>query len=147
MFFQLIDRLRKQKLFKLMFWLTRISMGLGFIGSGVRKLPGVKFTALPVDNAVGYFFEAMYQTGFYWNIIGLIQIVLGIAIFFNRAVVISSLLMMPITINIFLVSVALNMQGTPLITSAMVLANLVLLFWNYENYLSIIQKPIHLKDP
>lgn len=76
----------------------------------------------------------------------MIQIILGLLIFHNRTVVAASLIMMPITINIYLVSVALKMQGTPFITSAMVFANLVLLFWNYENYLSIIRKSVHLKD-
>lgn len=139
--FRWIDRFRNMKAVVTLYWLVRAAMGLGFIGSGIRKLPGVKFTALPIKNPVGYFFDAMYQTGFYWNTIGLIQILLGVLIFFNRSVVAAVLIMVPITLNIFLVSIALQMQGTPLITISMLLANIFLLFWHYENYLPIVRRP------
>ena len=130
------------KFFKILYWTVRIGMGLTFITSGLRKLPGVKFTILPESNPVGYFFNAMYETGFYWNFIGYFQIAVGILIFFNRFVVLSSLLMMPVTVNIFLVSIALNMKGTPVITSLMLLGNLYLLFWHYENYKNLVKSPI-----
>ena len=138
---KLIHQVRKKNTFKGLYWVVKVSMGLTFMGSGVRKLPGIRFTALAVDNPVGNFFEAMFQTGFYWNTIGVVQIILGLLMFFNRTVVASSLLMMPVTINIFLVSVALQMQGTPFITSAMLVANIFLLLWHYENYLPIVQRP------
>ena len=137
----LIKKLREKILFKLFYWGLRVGMALTFIVSGSRKLPGVKFTLLPVDNPVGAYFNAMHETGFYWNFIGYFQIGIGILLFFNRFVVLSSLLMMPVTINIFLVSVSLHMRGTPLITSLMVAGNLFLLLWHYENYLSLLQRP------
>jgi apolipoprotein N-acyltransferase len=84
----------------------------------------------------------MYETGFYWNFIGYFQIVIGILVFFNRFVVLSSLLMMPVTINIFLISVSLRMTGTPFITSAMVLGNTFMLLWHYENYLPLVQRSV-----
>jgi hypothetical protein len=116
-------------------------MGLVFIISGIRKLPGVRFTALKVNNPVGFYFDAMHATGFYWHFIGLFQILIGVLIFLDRFVVLSSLLMMPVTVNIFLVSIALNMKGTPFITSAMLLANIFLLLWNHKNYLPILERP------
>ena len=134
--------LRDRFIFKLFYWALRIGMGLTFITSGTRKLPGVKFTILPLSNPVGAYFNAMYETGFYWNFIGYFQILIGIMLFFNRFVVVSSMLMMPITINIFLISISLHMKGTPVITSLMLLGNLFLLIWHYENYLSVIQKPV-----
>lgn len=137
-----LDKLKKNKILVCLYWCARIGMGLTFILSGVRKLPGVKFTTLPIDNPIGFYFEAMYSTGFYWNFIGVFQIIVGIMIFFNRFVVISSLLMMPVVINIFLVSIALKMVGTPIITSAMVLGNLFLLVWHIKNYKTLFIKPI-----
>ena len=99
-----IDKLKKKLFFIICYWGIRIGMGLTFIISGARKLPGVKFTILSTDDPVGAYFNAMHETGFYWNFIGYFQIIMGILIFFNRFVVISSLLMMPVVINIFLVS-------------------------------------------
>jgi uncharacterized membrane protein YphA (DoxX/SURF4 family) len=140
LFFSTIDGWRKIFLFKLFYWSVRIGMGVTFILSGIRKLPGVKFTILPTENPVGAYFQAMYETGFYWNFIGYFQIVIGALIFLNRFVGFSTLLMMPVTINIFLISIALHMTGTPIITSAMILGNIFLLFWHYEHYLSIFDK-------
>ena len=139
-----LKSLRKLFLFKLFYWGMRIGMGLTFIASGGRKMPGVKFTILSTDNPVGAYFHAMHETGFYWNFIGYFQILIGILIFFNRSVISSILLMMPVTINIFLVSVALNMRGTPIITALMVAANVFLLLWHYENYLPLLQRPYNL---
>ena len=116
-------------------------MGLTFIASGLRKLPGVRFTTLPVENPVGYYFDAMYETGFYWNFIGYVQIAIGLMIFFRRFFLISPILMMPITLNIFLITISLHMTGTPLITGAMLLANTFLFAYHYEYYLPLLQKP------
>lgn len=138
-----INRLRNILIFKWGYWGLRIAMGLTFIISGLRKMPGVLFTTLTDTNPVGAYFKAMHETGFYWNAIGYFQIIIGILVFFNRFVVASSLLMMPVTINIFFVSVALNMTGTPIITSAMLLGNMVLMLWHYENYLNILRRPIY----
>ena len=138
-----INQLKENLFFKVLYWVIRFGMGLTFIASGIRKMPGVKFTILPLDNPVGAYFHAMHETGFYWNFIGYFQIAIGILIFFNRFVVVSSLLMMPVTINIFLVSIALHMTGTPIITSFMVLGNIFLLLWHYKNYLPVIQRPLH----
>lgn len=140
MFFSFINQLRNIFLFRLMYWALRIGMGLTFIASGLRKLPGVKFTTLPVTDPVGAYFEAMYQTGLYWNVIGYAQILIGVLAFFNRSAVMAFILMMPITINIFLISVSLNMRGTPIITACMLLGNLTLMLWHYEQYLPILKK-------
>ena len=138
-----MENLKENSGLKFVYWCARFGMGLTFIISGIRKLPGIKFTALPIDNPVGFYFEAMHATGFYWNFIGCFQILIGIMIFFNRFVVVSGLLMMPVTVNIFLVSIALNMSGTPIITSAMVLGNLFLLVWHFKNYRPLLTEPIN----
>ena len=119
-------------------------MALTFIISGLRKMPGILFTTLPESNPVGAYFKAMHDTGMYWNTIGYLQIVIGILTFFNRTIVVSSLLMMPVTINIFLISISLLMRGTPVITSMMLLGNLFLLLWHHENYLSLLKKPSYM---
>lgn len=135
------DQLRNKWLLRLFYWMVRLGMGATFVISGLRKLPGVKFTTLPTHHPVGAFFQAMHDTGLYWNTIGYVQIVLGLLLFVNRTVAISGLLMMPITVNIFLVSISLNMRGTPVITTCMLLGNLFLMCWHYENYLSLLKAP------
>ncbi len=142
-----INKLRETFLFKLLYWAARIGMALTFIISGLRKMPGVKFTILPDEDPVGHYFNVMHEMGFYWNFIGYFQIIVGLMMLLNRTVVASIILAMPVTINIFLVSVALNMRGTPYITAMMLLGNTFLLLWHYESYLSILKRPTsdHIK--
>jgi len=137
-----IESLKAKPAFRLLYWCIRAGMGLTFVVSGLRKMSGIRFTALPVENPVGAYFNAMYETGLYWNFIGYFQIAVGLAVFLNRFVVVSSLLMMPVTLNIFFVSLALHMRGTPVITTAMVLGNLFLLIWHYKNYRTLWMKPM-----
>ena len=137
-----IDKYKSQRLVIYLYQLVKIGMGLTFIISGTRKLPGVHFTILPLDNPVGAFFHAMYDSGIFWHSIGYFQIIVGLLIFFRKTTVLAALLMMPVTWNIFMVSISLHMAGTPVITSAMVLGNVFLLLFNYQNYRLILERPI-----
>lgn len=119
---------------KWLLWACRISLGLAFILSGIRKLPGIKFTELPIDNPVGLFFEGMYAAGFYWNFIGVYQILVGLLLISSFLPRLSPLLSIPVTVNIFLVSIGLHMTGTPLITFLMLLANIYLILLEWKNY-------------
>jgi hypothetical protein len=140
-FFNWIDLQRSKLIFMLFYYGARYGLGLGFVLSGARKFPDVRFTNLPTDNPVGLFFEAMFQMPIYWNFIGYYQILCGVLMFIPRLKAVTPLLILPITVNIFLISVALNMRGTPLITSAMLLGNIYLMLWHYEHYLPILKKP------
>jgi hypothetical protein len=117
----------------------KIGLGLAFITSGIRKLPGVKFTSIPISDPVGLFFEGMHVTGFYWNFIGYYQILAGIILMTPWWKKLTPLLIFPVTINIFLVSISLHMRGTPVITSLMVLGNLYLILWHLRSYLPILK--------
>lgn len=140
-FFDWIDEQRNHWFFMLLYYGARYGLGLGFVLSGARKFPGVRFTTLGIDNPVGLFFEAMFQMPIYWNFIGYYQIICGVLMFIPRFKALTPILILPITVNIFLISVALHMRGTPLITSAMLLGNVYLLFWHYEHYLPLLKKP------
>lgn len=136
----IIGKIRRYRIFRFFYWSIKISLGLGFVLSGLRKMPGVKFTSLPTSNPIGLFFEGMYSTGFYWNFIGYYQIIVGILLLINWWKQLSPVLAMPITVNIFLVSVSLNMRGTPVITTLMLLGNLFILLWHWESYLGVFNR-------
>lgn len=132
-----IAEFRSYRIFRIFYWFLKITMGLTFITSGLRKMPGVKFTTLPIEDPVGLFFEGMYVTGFYWNFVGYFQIFAGILLmtpWFKR---LSPLLILPVTVNIWLVSISLHMRGTPFITTMMLLANLYLILWHLNSYAAI----------
>jgi uncharacterized membrane protein YphA (DoxX/SURF4 family) len=97
-----------KKIFVLFTWSTRILLFLGFLPSGLKKLLGEKFTILGLDSPVGFFFEALYRTGFYWNFLGLTQLVAGVLLLIPRTSFFGALLYFPIIINIFILVVSMQ---------------------------------------
>ncbi|HJR06022.1 MAG TPA: hypothetical protein VJ842_01900 [Pyrinomonadaceae bacterium] len=111
---------------------TRILLALGFLPSGLTKVVGNRFTVLGLDNPVGFFFEAMYRTGFYWRFLGLCQLAAALLLVIPRTATLGALVYFPLILNIFVITVSLHFQGTPFITGLMLLANLYLLCWDYD---------------
>ncbi len=136
-----IQKSKSKRWFKWFYWFTKCAMAFGMLGSGIRKLPEVKFTQIPIENPIGMFFEGMYQTGFYWNFIGYFQLALAVLLIPERFAPLASVLMMPIVFNIWLVSASLHMTGTPMITSLMLLANVFLILWHWNNVKGVLQRP------
>lgn len=111
---------------------TRVLLALGFLPSGLTKVVGNRFTVLGLDSPVGFFFEAMYRTGFYWRFLGLCQLAAALLLVIPRTATVGALVYFPLILNIFVITVSLHFQGTPVITGLMLLANLYLLCWDYD---------------
>lgn len=111
---------------------TRILLAAGFIPTGLVKLLGRRFTSIPSTDPLGAFFEAMYQTGPYWQFIGASQIIAGVLLLIPASATLGALLFMPIIANIFVITVALDFHGTPFVTGPMLLASLALLTWDWH---------------
>src|SRR5688500_9859692 len=89
---------------------SRIMLALSFIPTGVVKLQGARFSYLSVDNPVGAFFEAMFQTGMYWRFLGLAQLVAGILVLIPRTTVLGAVMFFPIVLNIFIITIAIDFK-------------------------------------
>ncbi len=126
------------KSFKVFTWLTRILLALAFIPSGLKKLLGQRFTILDIDNPVGFFFEALYQTGYYWNFLGFMQVLTAILLLIPKTTTLAAFLYLPIIINILVIVISMGFRGTPYIAGLMLLANLYLLFWDYKKVKRIV---------
>jgi uncharacterized membrane protein YphA (DoxX/SURF4 family) len=118
--------------------MNRILLAIGFTPSGLVKLLGHRFTLLGLDNPVGFFFEAMYRTGFYWNFLGLAQLTAALLLLIPRTSTLGAVIYFPIILNIFLITVSMHFQGTWVITGLMLLANLYLLCWDYPRLKGIL---------
>lgn len=112
--------------------MTRVLLALGFTPSGWTKLQGHRFTSLGLEDPVGFFFEAMYRTGFYWSFLGLVQLTAALLLLIPRTATLGALLYFPVILNIFLITVSMHFRGTPVITGLMLLANVYLLCWDYD---------------
>ncbi|MBT8257283.1 MAG: hypothetical protein KJO49_02345 [Bacteroidia bacterium] len=136
---KLINTIRQKTLFKLFTWFVRILLALAFLPSGLKKVLGERFTVLGLDSPIGFFFEALYRTGFYWNFLGLIQLLAAALLLVPRTSFFGALLYFPIAINIFIIVTAMHFKGTPYVAGLMLLANIYLLIWDYNKLKSIVE--------
>lgn len=121
---------------------TRILLALGFTPSGLTKILGNRFTILGPETPVGYFFDALYKSGFYWNFIGLGQWLAALLLLIPRTATLGALIYFPIILNIFVITVSMHFTGTPFITGAMLLGSIYLLCWDYDRLKYIFISPL-----
>jgi uncharacterized membrane protein YphA (DoxX/SURF4 family) len=132
-------RIQGARLLRIFTVVTRVLLALGFIPSGLTKVLGNRFTILGLDSPVGFFFEAMYRTGYYWRFLGLCQLAAALLLLIPRTATIGALVYFPLILNIFVITVALEFRGTPIITGLMLLANIYLLCWDYDKLKHLIK--------
>lgn len=111
---------------------TRLLLAIGFIPPSLVKIQGERFTTVTSSDPIGYFFEAMYRTGAYWNFIGWAQLVGAVLLLIPRTATLGAVLFFPVILNIFVITVALHFTGTWVITGLMLLACTYLLCWDYD---------------
>jgi uncharacterized membrane protein YphA (DoxX/SURF4 family) len=108
----------------------RITLALGFIPSGIVKIMGERFTALPVNHPLGHYLEALHLTGYYYTFIGIIQVTAALFLLIPRTALLGAIMYFPVILNICILAYAVRFEGTR-ITTFMVLANLYLLCWDF----------------
>lgn len=116
---------------------TRYLIGGAFVFASLIKIKGIRFTsesgaAYPIDTPF-HFFETIYQSGLYWQFIGVSQLIAGLLLMTQRYAKLGALVNLPIIVNIFIITISYNFKGTPIITGFMVLANLLLIFWDWDS--------------
>ncbi|KQM24954.1 DoxX family membrane protein [Chryseobacterium sp. Leaf201] len=116
----------------------RYLIGFAFIPSGLVKVMGHRFTTIQTDNPVGYFFEALYQSGMYWNFLGWVQLIAGILLITQRYATLGALMFFAILSNIWIITLSMSFNGTWIITSLMMFAVMILLIWDRHKLLPII---------
>jgi uncharacterized membrane protein YphA (DoxX/SURF4 family) len=108
----------------------RVALALGFIPSGIVKVMGERFTALPSNHPLGHYFDALQLTGFYYTFIGVSQLTAALLLLIPRTTFLGAILYLPIISNICVLTYATRFEGTRIAT-LMLLANLYLLGWDY----------------
>jgi hypothetical protein len=119
--------------------MNRLLLAMAFLPTGLVKATGQRFTSLPVDNPVGFFFEAMYQTGPYWVFIGLMQMAAATLLLIPHTATLGAVLFLPIGLSIFLITWGVGFQGTVYITAGMLLSVTYLVCWDGDRVWSAAQ--------
>lgn len=109
----------------------RVALALGFIPSGLVKIMGERFTALPNNHPLGHYLEALHHTGYYYPFIGIAQLATAVLLLIPRTALLGAMLYFPIILNICILAYASRFEGTR-ITTFMLMANVFLLCWDYD---------------
>jgi uncharacterized membrane protein YphA (DoxX/SURF4 family) len=122
--------------------LTRGLLALGFLPSGWTKLAGYRFTRLGVDTEVGFFFEALYRSGFYYRFLGLAQLLAALLILLPRTRTVGAVMYFAIIVNIYLITLSMAFAGTTYVTGLMLLGAVFLLCWDYDRVVCLVRGPV-----
>ncbi len=128
---------KTNKWFKYFTVFCRIALAAGFIPSGIVKVMGERFTGLPTNHPLGHYFDALYQTGYYYTFIGLAQLIIAALLLIPRTALLGAVLYLPVILNICVLAYATRFEGTR-ITTLMLLANIYLLCWDYDRLRPIL---------
>lgn len=141
-----IDALKQRLLFKLATLYLRYLTGFAFVFASIVKIRGERFTRIPASEPIGYFFEAMYQTGAYWQFLGWAQFMAGALLMTQRFASLGALLFLPVIANVFMITHAIDFgSGTPVITTLMLLSTLYLIVWDYQKWFVFVQRDHHIR--
>jgi hypothetical protein len=111
--------------------LNRILLAVAFIPTGLVKLKYERFSQIPTDNQIGFFFEAFYQNELWYMAVGFSQVLAGTLLLIPRTSHLGTFLFLPIIVNINLITFGAGFSGTPVVTGLMLLSNLYLAAWEY----------------
>jgi uncharacterized membrane protein YphA (DoxX/SURF4 family) len=142
---ELYDEAKENKWFRYFTVFCRIVLALGFIPSGIVKIMGERFTALPVNHPLGHYFDALHLTGYYYTFIGVLQVTAATLLLIPRSALLGALIYFPIILNICILAYAVRFEGTR-ITTLMLLANVYLLCWDYDRLKYILPFKQSKKD-
>ena len=79
------------------------------------------------------FFKVMYESGLYWKFIGWTQIIAGCLLMTQRYAKIGAIIFFGIILNIFVITISYEFNGTPIVTGLMLLAVIYLLIWDIQS--------------
>ena len=127
-------------------WITRVLLAGSFLPLGLVKLLGRRFTmeATPV----GAFFEALYQTGMYWQFLGAAQVAAGLLLLIPATAHLGALLFLPIMANILAITLSLEFRaGTSIVTGLMFCSAVALVIWDFDRFRGIFTQSSHALRP
>ncbi|WP_324677670.1 hypothetical protein [Hymenobacter sp. GOD-10R] len=125
---------------------TRYLLGGTFVFASLIKLKGHRFTSISGEgspfHSAAHFFETMYQSGLYWQFIGLGQLVAGFLLMTQRYALAGALAFLPIIANIYVITISYPFGYTYIITAGMLLATVGLLVWDWNILRVLVQQPL-----
>ena len=139
-----MDKLKNNTLAQIFVIYTRYLIGSAFVFASIVKIMGERFTAVsgadsPINSA-WHLFETLYASGLLWKFIGAGQLIAGFLLMTQRFAKLGALLFLPIISFVFVFTVTYDFRGTPIITGLMLLANIMLIAWDWDTLKVLVNK-------
>src|SRR5215213_7579916 len=131
-------RLTSNKFLQIFTAFTRILLFIGFTPPSIKKILHQPFTSLPDSNPVGHYFNALLNTGFYYEFLGWGQLIAALLLLFPRTAHLGALAFFPIILNIAVLTSSVGFVGTNYITAMMLVAASYLVCWDYDRLKAIL---------
>lgn len=91
-------------------------------------------------NSAWHMFETLYQSGLWWKFLGLGQLIAGFLLMTQRYAKLGALMFLPVISNVFVITISYDFRGTPVITGLMLLANILLVLWDWDEIKILVNK-------
>lgn len=148
-----IDQLKQKSFLQIFTIYLRYLIGGAFIiaAFGMGKISGSSNLINSMDHPIQdlqpiqQFFRVMTESGLYWKFIGWTQIAAGVLLMSQRFSKLGALIFFGLILNIFIITVAYEFTGTPVVTGLMLLATTYLIVWDYRSFLFLVQDSVELK--
>jgi uncharacterized membrane protein YphA (DoxX/SURF4 family) len=112
--------------------IVRIALGLALVVFGANKF--LHFIPLePPTGAAGEFMNSLGATGYIFPIVGVLEVIIGIMLLLKKWVAFGLILLAPISINIVLFHVFLDIPGSPF-ALVILIFNAILIFKHWTQY-------------
>lgn len=131
-FEQIYHSAKQDKYIKYFADFCRYALAASFFPAGLVKIFGKRFAeGIPSGNALGQYFDALLDTGFYYTFIGWIQIITSVLLLVRKTSLLGALMYFPIILNILVLTYATRFSGTRIVTM-LFLGSVFLLLWDYQ---------------
>lgn len=120
---------------------TRYLFGGAFVFASLIKIKGERFAGsgdLSPIHTVAHLFDTLYQSGLYWQFIGVSQLLAGGLLMTQTYAKLGALINLPIILNIVMITLSYDFGFTPVITVLMLLANLLLIAWDWNSLKTLV---------
>lgn len=144
----MLGKIKKFLLPQLFIIYLRFLVGGTFVFASLIKIKGNRFTSesgadYPIASP-WHLFETLYQSGLFWNFIGVGQCIAGMLLMTQRYAKLGAIASLPITANIFVITMSYYFAYTPVVTGLLLAANLLFVAWDWQELRVLLNKqPIY----
>ena len=141
---EIFFKIKNNKAIQLFAIYLRYLIGGAHVFASIVKIKGEEFSTVPVNfSSYSAFnlFKVLFQSGVYWNFIGWMQILSGFLIMTQVQSTLGSLVLLPISLNIFFITYSdPSFANTLYISTLMLFANIFFIMLDFDKLIPIISK-------